>query len=131
MEFDRSSTSGSTGSDRSEHVVPLHHGSTLVYANGSGGGVGPMRTAGGYQILTHPHPLDTGGGGHQQQMTTSPATWVVGSLAGDVPRTVVHQTTAGGEFQVGQNHHPGGNNNIVYLNCYNPQLVAAGSGQSE
>lgn len=114
MEFDRSSN----GSNDRRSVEHMHH-QPLVYAN-SGGTTTTVRTSdlsGRYQILAHPHPVEN----KMQQPT-----WVVGSLAagpaspGDVPRNVVPEELVPGNT----------NNSFVYLNCYNPELLA-GDGQSE
>lgn len=113
MEFDRSASS-SGGRNTGNERAPVEHHSVL-YANGG------TRTSGGYQILSHPHPVDNIGGQASQT-----AAWVAATTAsaGDMPRTVAHQ---GIDFGQNLQQPPG---NIVYLNCYNPELLA-GNGQSE
>lgn len=123
MEFDRNernAANNSLGPASSPAFVFNNNGPAT---NGGGGGGATMTEMPRYQILTHP---DTGNG---QQGVTTTTTWVTTASDG-VPGNGVPAARGGGVGGGGVEYAQ--SPAVVYLNCYNPEIVAGViGGQSE
>lgn len=134
MEFDRNERNAANNS-----LGPATSTTTSAFVfnnNGGGAATAPTTEMPRYQILTHP---DTGHGQQQQQQgVTTTTTWVTTASSADgIPRNVVQLAGPPGNGVLGTRGGGGGveyaqSSAVVYLNCYNPEMVAGViGGQSE